>query len=84
LAEPIAETDLLGRRRTPLRIGRRGDPVIGGQFPAAAIDGDFEIMDDPQMPAEHLGVIPAFEANDVIPLYGTPNRNRWRQRFWHW
>jgi hypothetical protein len=43
--------------------------VIPCQFPAGAIIGDFEIMGDPQMPAEHPGVIPALEANDVILLY---------------
>ena len=41
---------------------------MGWQSPAGAVIGDFEIMGDPQMPAEHLGAIPALEANDVILL----------------
>jgi hypothetical protein len=31
--------------------------------------------------AEHLGAIPALEANDVILLYRASNRNRRHQRF---
>jgi len=42
--------------------------VVRWQFPAGTVIGDFEIMGDPPMPAEHLGAIPALEANDVILL----------------
>jgi hypothetical protein len=55
--------------------------VVRWQFPAGAVIGDFEIMGDPQIPAEHLGAIPALEANDVILLYRASNRNRRHQRF---
>ena len=57
--------------------------MVRWQFPAGAVIGDFEIMGDPQMPAEHLGAIPALEANDVILLYRASNRNRRHQRFLH-
>jgi hypothetical protein len=54
--------------------------VIRWQFPAGAVIGDFEIMGDPQMPPEHLGVIPALEANDMVALYRSPDRDRRHQR----
>ena len=57
--------------------------MVRWQSPAGAVIGDFEIMGDPQMPAEHLGAIPALEANDVILLYRASNRNRRHQRFLH-
>src|SRR5690242_7846959 len=78
-----AEADLLGHRRTPLRIGRRGDWVIRWQFPAVAVIGHFEIMGDPKMTAENPGAILALEENDVIRLHRASNRNRRHQRLFH-
>jgi hypothetical protein len=50
--------------------------VVRWQFPAGAVIGDFEIMGDPQMPAEHLGAIPALEANEMR-AGRTNDRPRW-------
>jgi len=50
--------------------------MILRQFPAGAVIGDFKIMGDPEMPTEHLGVIPAIEADDIVLLHRASNRNR--------
>ena len=58
------KTDPLCQRRTPFRIGRRGDWVISWQLPPDAIPRGFEPVSDADMPAEHLAEKPALEADD--------------------
>ncbi|HWX86415.1 MAG TPA: hypothetical protein VNZ48_22675, partial [Xanthobacteraceae bacterium] len=66
------KTDPLCHRRTPLRIGRRGDRVIRWQLPADAIPRGFEAMSGADMPAEHLAQKPAFKADDMVVLHRSP------------
>jgi hypothetical protein len=80
LPRSATETDPLCHRRTPLRISRRGDRVISRQLPASAIVRGFKPMSDVQMPAEHLAAVSAFEANDIVALYRSPNRDSRHQR----
>src|SRR6476659_8369899 len=37
-------------------------------------------MSEVQMPAEHLAAVSAFEANDIVALYRSPNRDSRHQR----
>ena len=74
------ETDPLCHRRTPLRISRRGDRVIRWQLPADAILRGFEPMSDADMPSEHLAEKPALEADDMVVLHRSPDRDSRHQR----
>jgi hypothetical protein len=56
--------------------------VVGWQLPAGAVIRDLETMEDPQMPAEHLRAIPAFETNHMIVPYRPSNRNGRRRRLY--
>jgi hypothetical protein len=74
------KTDLLCHCRTPLRIGRCSDRVIRWQPPADAIFRGFKPMSDAKMPAEHPAAISAFEADDMVVLHRSPDRDCRRRR----
>jgi len=74
------KTDLLCHCRTPLRIGRRSDQVIRWQPPADAILRGFKPMSDAEMPVEHPAAISAFEADDMLVLHRSPDRDCRRRR----
>ena len=76
-----SEADLLCQRRTSLRIGWRDDWVISRQLPAGAICRRFQPMSVAEMPAQHQAAKPAFEADDMLVLHRSPDRNRRRQGF---
>ena len=74
------KTDPLCQRRTPFRIGRRGDWVISWQLPPDAILRGFKPVSDADMPAEHLAEKPALEADDTVALHRSPDRDSRQQR----
>ena len=74
------KTDPLCQRRTPFRIGRRGDWVISWQLPPDAIPRGFEPVSDADMPAEHLAEKPAFETDDMVVLHRSLDRDSRHQR----
>ena len=74
-----SEADLLCQRRTSLRIGWRDDLVISRQLPAGAICRRFQPMSVAEMPAQHQAAKPAFEADNMLVLHRSPDRNRRRQ-----
>jgi hypothetical protein len=74
------KTDPLCQRRTPFRIGRRRDWVISWQLPPDAIPCGFEPVSDADMPAEHLAEKPALEADDMVALHRSPDRDSRQQR----
>jgi hypothetical protein len=74
------EAELLCHRRTPLRIGRCGQRMICHQFPVGAIRRRFEPMSVAEMPAQHQATKPAFEADDMVVLHRSPNRDCRHQR----
>jgi hypothetical protein len=76
-----SEADLLCQRRTSLRIGWRDDLVISRQLPAGAICRRFQPMSVAEMPAQHQAAKPAFEADNMLALHRSPDRNRRRQHF---
>ena len=49
--------------------------MIGWQLPADAILRGFKPMSDAEMPAEHLAAISALEANDMVVLHRSPDRD---------
>ena len=49
--------------------------MVSGEFPAGTILVDAQSMSGHKMPPEHLAAPTAFEANDKIALYGSPDRN---------
>ena len=51
--------------------------MVRRQFPAGAVGSGFEAVSGPQVPAEHLGAIPALEADDMILLDRAPDRHGW-------
>lgn len=54
--------------------------MIRRQFPAAAVRRRFEPMRHAQMPAQHLAAKPTFEANDMVALHRSLDRDRRLQR----
>ena len=54
--------------------------MISRQLPSSAIVHGFKSMSDVQMPAEHLAAVSAFEANDIVALYRSPNRDSRHRR----
>ena len=74
------EAELVCHRRTPLRIGRCGQRMIRRQFPVSAIRRRFEPMSVAQTPPQHQATKPAFEADDMVVLHRSPNRDCRRQR----
>jgi hypothetical protein len=74
-AGAVPETDRPSHRRAPRRITPVRSMDNPAPMPTSAVVCGFEAMGDPQM-AEHLRGIPALEADDVILLDRTPDRNR--------
>ena len=54
--------------------------MISRQLPTSAIVRGFKPMSDVQMSAQHLAAVSAFEANDIVALYRSPNRDSRHQR----
>jgi hypothetical protein len=55
--------------------------VISRQLPAGEICRRFQPMSVAEMPAQHQATKPAFEADNMLVLHRSPDRNRRRQRF---
>jgi hypothetical protein len=70
------ETKLQCQRGSPFRVGRRNHGVIAGEVPPCSIRIDGQPVGGPKMAADHFPSPPAFDANDVIALNGSPDRNR--------
>ena len=49
--------------------------MVSGKFPAGTILLHSQLVAGHEMPPEHLAAPAAFEANDKIALYGSPDRN---------
>ena len=69
MAWRVAEAQLLCQGGATRRIARRGERVIGRQFPTGAIVRSFKPVFDAQMTAQHLASKPALETDDMVAVH---------------
>lgn len=83
----MAETKLLRHCRTLFGIDWCGQQMIARQFPAAQILGDLHSVPGSKMPPQRLAPKTAFQADDVIMLHRSLDRDcrraRRRRLGWH-
>src|SRR5215831_18052285 len=69
------EAKLFGQTGAPFRITGCGQWMVSGEFPATAILVDAQSMAGHEMPSEHLTAPAAFEANDIIGVDRSTDRD---------
>src|SRR5271156_133936 len=69
------KTKLQCQRGSPFRICRRDQSVIAGKVPPCSIRIDGQSMAGSEMASDHLAAPATFQANDIIAMDGSANRD---------
>ena len=73
---PAAETEFLRHRRALFGVGGRGQWMVVRQIPPPEVFADLQPVPHAQMPAQGLAFKTAFEADNMIALHRSPDRDR--------
>jgi len=69
------KSDLFRQTGPPLRIAGRGHRMVTRQVPASTILVDGQSMAGIEVPSKHLAAPAAFQADDIIAMNGSPDRD---------